>query len=664
MKRAMTEQTDGGRRAIAGFVYQMVGLWGLSATGYSVVDDAGGTEDASDLERLLVLMRGATAEHETGDRDATLEWLTPEGEHASTIVQFKYSVLDPPRAIERTELRGIIDQLVRTSDRLETAECQSIRYALVTNRSLGARLCKCLDDHGGGLFRWKQGVDLKPTLGAMRLQVLAQMAFIIQTMEQWEERLYVFAHRYGAIDMEPERGINELTGLLARGTSTARLPSPITLRTMREVFAGSSEAVPLVPESARPHAREAVADFDISQIPRDSAPIWRREQDVLIDLARRFPVVVVTGTGGCGKTVGLWQWARDNVESPSGTGAFTGLRSARDLRPHWIHDLVWTWRNMPDRTDSLSTDTERAFERLQAANDKGERPILHLGIDGVDAHINVDAANRIKEIFDWLIEHRTRLGGEDGPVQSELEKGPPATLVVTCRTRGELENLLCLNLGYSSSETQFETVEFSVFDPPDLAEGGRMLVADGRLESDVVERLEASLRLHFAEAFDRAASVAPVLALASTADSWEDVRKDILDALRHPAMWRAFLGLDSREERVDVLNGSTEGLNRISEEYVNRFTHQTVQRQPHNFDNRQVTRDALATVALRTEPSTEQWFAKSDWIDAVRTIPDMSTYLALQLFHEAESGGIISAGVDSWCWLHKFVQSYLASDYR
>src|SRR5258708_17757231 len=83
---SISPQFDGGRAALAGFLYQIVGLLGLRAT----VRGTGAAGDESDLEALVKLITDGRASHEGYGSDVLLKSLL-EGEAGLSFVQFKYS---------------------------------------------------------------------------------------------------------------------------------------------------------------------------------------------------------------------------------------------------------------------------------------------------------------------------------------------------------------------------------------------------------------------------------------------------------------------------------------------------------------------------------------------------------------------------------------------
>ncbi len=102
----MSTHFNGGRVALAGFLYQMVGTLWLRAIGktYDVSDDN------TDISALKEFAPDASLTSEERE-DALLKRLGLEGDFHIVLVQFKYSGRQPPKKLARKEMIDIVDHM-------------------------------------------------------------------------------------------------------------------------------------------------------------------------------------------------------------------------------------------------------------------------------------------------------------------------------------------------------------------------------------------------------------------------------------------------------------------------------------------------------------------------------------------------------------------------
>ena len=102
----MADKQDGGRWALAGYLYQIVGMLSIPAhvSNLALKSRDSGTDDVDVLIDLDVSGSDDAlieAQHEQFGEDA----LFRKGDKG-VLVQFKHSSIHPPRKIDRTELKG------------------------------------------------------------------------------------------------------------------------------------------------------------------------------------------------------------------------------------------------------------------------------------------------------------------------------------------------------------------------------------------------------------------------------------------------------------------------------------------------------------------------------------------------------------------------------
>jgi hypothetical protein len=625
----------------------MVGLLGLIAIGHTV-----DTDSSNDLGQLLTLLPGLEGIHEDEDRDAVLAWLAPTGEHTCTVVQFKYSSIHQPKVIHRKEFVKIVNQLAKTALPAQTSKQPVSRFALVTNRPLAANISTCLEPLNERVRTWKQECDLNPTLDEDILSTLTEMTFVTGSMDYWGDGLRNFAKQYGVLDDEMEAGIHRLCGLVALQTTHGETDARVTRDVLKKTFTGSDRAVRLVPDSVRESAIDAVQRFARDLVWVRDAPVWRDKQEELSDAARTFPVVLVTGEGGSGKTVGVWKWADENSHAVQGMGPFTDAVLASDVTGTWVHDLVWRWRGMDGTRDERGDDPDRSIRRLFAANGDLHRPILHLALDGLDALDDSQPREAIRELIQWLVEHH--------PTNNE-QRNPPCTLVVSCRSKKEMEERLWLDKGFEAGKllALVETVQFGDFEPQDLEIGARVAAGQGGLEPDIAERLAQAFRAHPRTTTPSHRDFAGVPLVDDRAAG--QVPTFVLDALRHPVLWGAFLYLDSADLRSAVLAGDQHGMNALADKFVGRFQSQTRDRLEAKVGRHGMVQDVLISVAHWMKERRKKVVTRRNWTRAAMLVGDVHYVLASDLLSEAISGGVLAPSLDGWTWRHEFVGIYLGS---
>jgi hypothetical protein len=637
-----------GKWSIAGFVYQMVGLGGLVALAHDVPTD--GDDDVALLVRVLPGLRG---EHEGEDRDGVLLWALPTGENAATVVQFKHSGITPPKKIYRGEFVEIVDRLIQTSLPSGSPDYPVTKYALVTNRPLSDELDACLEPAGHRLRTWCTGCDLEESLETERLAALSNMAFISGSVTDWEDALHRFARRRGCFDDEIEAGVDRLIGYIARSTAASPDPVTITEVVLLQAVTGSGQVRLLMPDTAtRPEERMFTSFRDDRA--RTRGAVVRREKDVeLWAQVGTHPVVLVTGRGGSGKTVALWNSASHEADNQAGSGGFADVRYAPEVSDHWVQDLVRKWRETEPAQLPRDESATNSIGRLVVANPDLDRPVLHLGVDGMDVYLPTQSRNAIRDLIRSLVQlHES----------SSERQAPPCTLVMTCRTKNELDRVLFLGRGYDSPDFEgIAQVEFGDFEPEFLAYGVLDTAEANGIDREIAGRLSSALfRLSSTDA-TQVLSEPLGSSGAAAGGGDQDVPEHVLSALRHPAMWRAFLDPDVREVHQAILNGDQGGLSRLAKVFVRRFEHQTEERMGDKLIRTGMVQDVLQSVALWMAQKPATVVKRNQWTQAAAGLSDVSPVVSVKLRDEAESFGVLTRAGDAWTWRHSFVGEYLAA---
>src|SRR5713101_4643153 len=193
------EQTiDGGLTALAGYLYQTVGVLGMKAGAYQLDNLAG----SADLEAVLLLVKQSELRYEYLDQDAAIRReLGIDDRDNFVLVQFKFSRQIPVPKITPKELTKIISRLRESTQRARQLGQQIGGYVLISNRELGPKAREMQQE--AQIAKSSQQVD-----GVLRqLRVLPPIS-----KATWEEKLKQFARTYGCVDSDIRKGIDERVG--------------------------------------------------------------------------------------------------------------------------------------------------------------------------------------------------------------------------------------------------------------------------------------------------------------------------------------------------------------------------------------------------------------------------------------------------------------------
>jgi hypothetical protein len=157
---------DGGQWALAGYLYQMVGLLAMHAQANCPSMSARSEE----LAALLKLVPSGRIHHEYLGQDAVLRQLGVSENDTLVLVQFKYSTQQTPPKITPSQLLEIIDQLHASTQQALALGENVTGYALITNRNLSPQAA-----------RLRQSVVSSESPSSMKddqLRILRQLRFV------------------------------------------------------------------------------------------------------------------------------------------------------------------------------------------------------------------------------------------------------------------------------------------------------------------------------------------------------------------------------------------------------------------------------------------------------------------------------------------------------
>ena len=609
-------KSDGGTRAISGFLFQVLVGGALRAAG----ECRGlGQTHSADLDALIELARTGHVIHEFADEDLMLRQhvIDPAGAAGEevTLVQVKFSALGTAKPIGPAEFGDIIEALATAARRIQTDGVRATGYALVTNRKISPG---------------------QPTLENQLTRSIYQQLRKVEdaAMSLWHEQLMRFARRFGQRDDEIEAGRQRLLGMIFEQTTSGAAKGEITRADLLRCLCGDARARELTAARQAEEMQVRVRGFD-ADVSRQ--PVRReRLASIDADCAGRA-LVIFAGPGGSGKTAALADWteqlaARASVASES---PLVALRAARGLPDEWLVEAVREWN--PALRPSNANE---ALERLQISGG-AVVPLVHLALDGADEYPfdfpNLRCVQRLAEWF-WRQDEAAATGA---PLR--------ARLVVTCRNAEEFSHdylMLRRSGGALAHGRKPLVIQFDRFSEAELRELLRKNFPgiEGQLLRDDAE----NATLDVSTAGDFSSAHAPAGA----------PRHPLAELLLDPVMWRSFCLVG--EEKRALLVGGNRGMER---ELARHFCERFIEKARIRTDFPRTTIEtALAAIAV-TNLSVGRLFRKpGEWRQPAQDFAGMSVPDARHLAVEAASGGLIREEAGSrWDWRSDAVESHLAS---
>ena len=635
----MSNTRNGGRSALAGYLYQIVGVLGMKAWAHC----SNASSDSEELEALLKLVRNGELRHEHLGQDAALQQLGIDSDDECALVQFKFSRQIPPKTIGPADLLEIIDRLNKSAAQARNLGLNVTGYVLVTNRALGEQAQEL-----------KEAVDREERPTSLRStdqhRILQQLRVVTPLpLSKWEEALRCFARQFGAEETEIESGINGLIGDLVRQTAEADDAS-ITKDDLTRAFTECQDTRPITLESVAELSTPKLEHF-FERLGLQGEPVRRGLLDEIERATSQRALVVLHGLGGCGKTVALWQWAQEmSAGSHSHARASTAISAASHTPSLWITKTICEWANLPANHRRCSEEAKRALARLRTANPNTLPPIMCLGLDGLDEGIGTaDQEHIVREILCWFWEEdqASRRGG----------RPPLATLLVTCRAAQEiLQKWLRLDLsGFGYRGEGPKEVEIVDFSPEELLRAARVGLPA------LCGRIEEALRSIAGDRPESQTTDQEPLFLGTTGPYTSGADEQILEVLMHPAMWRALLELEP-DVQSRVLDGEPQALQQLAAVFIRRFCDKVLGRGRPAGLRQNALFDVLCTIARHCRDNGQVRQSMSDWCDPACSTSTVNRQEARTLYSEAVSGGVVlEDDPRHWRWRHTLVWSYLAA---
>ena len=621
----MPTKNDGGKWALAGFLYQLWGTLDITARAFSL-DSAHPLDDVDDL--LIKLTRtGGTIKrigHESYGQDAEfqMESLFPTETDSAALIQFKYSADPSSHQIGSGELKGILETFDKSVQLAQKANQKVVVCILITNRSLTER--------GGGAKKdWE---DAQKSAVSYELRLVENYPFPMHS-----EALLRFAYDYGLIDDEIEHGIRQFIGSLLVDTVTSPDVS-IDKRSFVELMIGDPSARKLVINDVRPICRTNLNNLNDGRLgvgPTGTlGPIPREDLVNLSGLCSQNALIVLHGMGGCGKTVALWHWLYT-------TDVASSIRGAGDLSENWIVNEMCEWAGLNPLYHIRKSDRiDVAIDRLLRAN-PNIRPILHLGLDGIDEVGQISQS--VIDIVKWFRDEDKR--------SKERRESPRAVLIVTCRDIEYFKSRLFSDWSGFNQVTTPSNLKLDLFKESEL----KSALHSSMLAPEVIARIEDAIQPYS----DGVVSLPiPVYQTSSAPDP------SIIQALKHPVVWCSFIRLDL-ENQMGVLDTDKKSLNCLAANVIDRFYTKAKQRPAcHDLPGGSMEY-ALHEIACHSTKSPDKWYQlQDDWKQPAINGGELSRPDAQRIYDEALSQGLIKQQPGHpirWRWAHDWIADYLAN---
>lgn len=377
-------------------------------------------------------------------------------------------------------------------------------------------------------------------------------------------------------------------------------------------------------------------------------------RDLLEDLSRltqTAALVAITGSGGNGKTIALWHWIEECLQSslPEQQGVYYALVSAEDTTDECIGEQLYDWAHVPHgHAWRAQAQPEMILQRLHAASRTGAHPILFLGIDAVDETLRTNNRSKIATVLRWF--------WEEGIQAQREQRFPCATAIVTCRDKDILlrEYLYAISpfedLGTNNLLAELSINAFS--DEELLAAAQQQFTQETFVQFQQAITMQSTLSSTHTDFLNisPSRSFSPLILQNPVAPLPLDAQ--ILKSLHHPVLWRCFLSLPELK-RLQVLDGNVEALTHLRRTLLSWFCFKAKKR--GNPLTQKELEDIINDVAQQCPPHSTHHHTRAQWAKAVVTTGLMNEYLANQFFEEAFSAGLILRDGNQWYWDHAFI---------
>ncbi len=491
-------------------------------------------------------------------------------------------------------------------------------------------------------------------------------------LDRCHEEIVRWSREFGLIDSEPAQGIRNVTSeFLERVThgrrrfslrevemaftgcqAPRRLDSPATriaitdsIRQFNRWLTTPISALEAVSEEGRPADSQSPTAIVLPQMARAGLI---QQLDSAIE---NHALVLLVGDGGNGKSTLLAQ-----VLSQWSSNSFVDGTHLTALSSDWLSELVANWRN---DARFRNEEWDNALARLTGC--RNARPVLLLALDALDESRMKTA--KYNEAYKLL----TFFAREERSV-----KPPRATLVVTCRQEGDLDDFFVesgMN-AFASNTLPGKIIPIVPFTPSELRSLVRETGAMPHLASSVRECLAEALMAK--ELISGSVNAPPspfglVLPGNTAPDAGPGyarlrVKPEVVEALFHPIVWGLFCQVSSTPALQEAaLCGDESTWDNIAAELLMWFGRKCAKRCPLPITEREVHRILYEVAAAHNE--TDREYRSDEWHSA--THGQRSSTAPEEVMRQGISSGLIRATPHEvrdfpWSWRHPFFAQFLA----
>lgn len=616
----MPNRHSSGRWAIAGFLYQILGMLSIVA---SSLDEASFTvnEDESNLSLSLF---------DVGENfQASHEWFEDAAftvDDECVLVQFKYS--STGNKINKTNAKEIIEDFNNSHAALDDRGFNVTACVLFTNRELTSK-------GGNAAKQYWESIDT-PESFDLRYHKTGEIGDLIRD-------LHIFCRKYGMFQGEIEDGIEKLIGriLLQTGDLFQR---KVDQSDFLDCLIGSENAQPITIEEVLKEPDQRLEELKVRiGVNHWNGNLYKRSvlREVIDAIHKDRALIALHGAGGCGKSTIIWQ-----IFNSTHRDQCYMYTPAEELSENWVEYKINKWRGLL----SHPADTRpEAIKRLLIANPNAPQPVLWLGLDGIDeGYLGPQRRDNIREILRWFWRKD----------RDRFDNKPKATLIVTTRKRDDLNRFLRLGgmQDQSDSILSFRVSNFTVEERNDVA-----LRAVPNIYRSAFSQ-KSRHEVMQVNNFDKEIYGADVQdAQDINMESFDD---SVWESLEHPVMWRAFLSMDDNAKK-QALEGVDDAKHELAHEFIMWFRFKLDMRHGAsvnylvNNDGEELFR-VLENIAIRSDPSSLNQ-SEAEWIEpAGETTLGLGSRMADILYKESLSAGLISEDEPRrWRWRHLLVYEYL-----
>ena len=454
--------------------------------------------------------------------------------------------------------------------------------------------------------------------------IYTRLEIVRKSNSELENELKEAASRLGVLENEMASGIDGVIGLLAKKSTPAEsariIPSEVRAR-----LAGHDNAIELKsPKSVsmRIHDIDSFQQDESRTNDFSTSPIVPRVRlEDISNAILNFPVVVIHGTGGCGKSIALADVAMQFLNDKSNPPGFCMMMRASGFTPQEATIAIAKWRGAGAKIDA---DFRFAIRRLESAD--GDAPVIVFFVDAIDEKPKERLSDPTREFISNLIRMATNSRRERGTHQ--------LSVVLACRHREEASNIRRV-ANPIAAERDVKFVPMADYSKEELLDAVTMFE---KVKGQVAERLVGFLGSDDLLTMDSQQGVG-------------DISDEVVEVLSNPVFWFLFSELTEGEQH-GCLDGDSNALCQLGAEYLNWFKDKASSRMQLRLG---VCERAFHAAASTFDRPTDVGDFDRNWLNPVVEKTKLSETDAELLFLEAASAGIVlTEQVENEVWRWKF----------